>query len=94
VERRLDRPENPDIELAAVVKSRRLRFRKVPKTEVRFLGHPERESVSGTERENLPDNLEPDVTYRDPKVRLRIATRLAGTGSQDEQRSDAASKPQ
>jgi hypothetical protein len=94
VKKRLDIPENPDIELAAVVKARKLRFRKVPETEVRFSGHAERESVSGTERENLPENVEPDITYRNPRVRLRIATRLADTGSQDEQQRNDASKPQ
>ena len=74
---RSDRPENPDIEFTADVKARELRFEEVPETEVRFTGHPERESASGTDRENLPDEVEPDVTYRDPRVRLRIASALA-----------------
>ncbi len=70
--------EKPDIELTADVNARELRFEEAPKTEVRFPGHPERESVSGTERENLPDEVEPGVTYRNPEVRLRIATALTG----------------
>ncbi len=74
---RPDTPENPDIEFTADVKAKELRFEEVPETEVRFTGHPERESASGTDRENLPDEVEPDVTYRDPKVRLRIASALA-----------------
>lgn len=74
--KRPDKPENPDVEISAVVKARELRFEEVPDNEVRFPGHPERESVSGTERENLPDEVEPGVTYRDPKVRLRIASAL------------------
>jgi hypothetical protein len=77
VGRRPDRPENPDIELTADVKARELRFEEVPETEVRFPGYPERESASGTDRENLPDEVEPGVTYRDPRVRLRIASKLA-----------------
>ena len=68
--------EKPDIELTADVKARELRFEETPKTEVRFPGHPEHESVWGTERENLPDEVEPGATYRNPKVRLRIATVL------------------
>lgn len=64
------------------MKARELRFEEVPETEVRFPGHPERESVSGTERENLPDRVEPGVTYREPRVRLRIATALAGEVAQ------------
>ena len=75
--RRPDKPENPDIEFTADVKARELRFEEVPETEVRFSGHPERESASGTDRENLPDEVEPDVTYRNPEVRLRIASALA-----------------
>ena len=75
-EKRPDKPENPDIEISAVVKARELYFDEVPETEVRFHGHPERKSVQGTQRENLPDKVEPGVTYRDPKVRLRIASAL------------------
>ena len=73
---RLDKPENPDIEISAVVKARELRFEEVPETDVRFPGHPERESVWESERENLPDEVEPGVTYRNPRVRLRIASAL------------------
>ncbi len=72
------RLERPDIEITAYVKARELRFEEAPKTEVGFPGYPERESVSGTERENLPDEVEPGVTYRNPEVRLRIATALTG----------------
>ena len=75
-EKRPDKPENPDVEISAVVEARELYFEEVPETGVRFPGYPERESVSGTERENLPDEVEPGVTYRDPKVRLRIASAL------------------
>lgn len=75
--RRPDKPENPDIEFTADVKAKELRFEEVPETEVRFSGNPERESASGTDRENLPAEVEPGVTYRDPEVRLRIASALA-----------------
>ena len=74
---RPDKPENPDIEFTADVKAKELRFEEVPETEVRFSGHPRRESASGTDRENLPDEAEPGVTYRDPEIRLRIASALA-----------------
>jgi hypothetical protein len=69
VKKRLDRPENPDIELTADVKARELRFEEVPETEV----HP----AAQTERENLPEKVEPGVTYRNPRVQLRIASALA-----------------
>lgn len=76
-ERSFNVSETPDIEITADVKTRRLRFEKVPETEVKFRGSPERESVSGTERENLPERVERDVTYRDARVRLRIASEVA-----------------
>jgi len=74
--KRLVAPENPDIKLTATVKARELRFDEVPGTEVRFWGHPDRNSVSETERENLPENVQQGVTYRDAVVRLRIASEL------------------
>jgi hypothetical protein len=50
------------------VKARELRFEEVPETEV----HP----PAQTERENLPEEVEPGVVYRNPRVRLRIASAL------------------
>jgi hypothetical protein len=74
--KRLEALENPDIDLTAKVKARELCFDEVPETEVRFWGHPERDSVSETERKNLPEEVRPGVTYRDVSVRLRIASEL------------------
>lgn len=67
----------PDIELTASVKADGLRFREVPKTAVRFFGEPGHESESGSRWTNLPEAVEPDVTYRDVQVEYRLATRLA-----------------
>ena len=74
--KRPDKPRAPDIEFTADIKAKKLRFEEVPETEVRFRGHPGHESASGTDRENLPDEVEPHVTYKDPKVRLRIASAI------------------
>jgi hypothetical protein len=70
--------KGPDVELTADVKSRELRFERVPEIEIRFPGYPEDETVSGTERKNLPGEVEQNVTYRDSRVRLRSAARLGG----------------
>ena len=78
-EKRLEALENPEIEFTANVKAHKLRFDEVPKTKVRFWGHPERNSVSGTERRNLPEEVRRGVTYRDVSVRLRIASELVDT---------------
>jgi hypothetical protein len=77
--------KKPDVELNAEVKSRWLRFGKVPPNEIRFPGYPEGKSMSGTERVNLPDKVEKDVTYRDSRIRLRSAGSLIG----DEPSEDA-----
>ena len=69
--RDLDRIERPDIEMGARVKAKRLRFERVPETEVVFWGDPEPDSESGSERKNLPDEVEPGRTYEDVEVRWR-----------------------
>ncbi len=78
-EKRPEALETPDIEFTANVRAREMRFDEVPETEVRFRGQPERASVSGTERENLPEKVRRRVTYRNFSLRLRIATELIET---------------
>jgi hypothetical protein len=69
----------PDIEIGAAVRARKLRFRSKPQTNVEFEGHTrvrsddriedvEIESESGSERRNLPEEVEPGVTYRDVEI--------------------------
>jgi hypothetical protein len=72
-----DRP--PDVEIGAHVKARRLRFRRKPETRVEFEGRTrirkderiedvDLETDSHSERRNLPEEVEPGVTYRDVEV--------------------------
>lgn len=89
VRERPDKPENPDIELTADVKARELRFEEVPETEV----HP----PAQTERENLPEEVEPGVTYRNPRVRLRIASAVAAgrdRGVHEDEQRDGIERPE
>jgi len=67
---------NPDIDFSASVKARELRFEEEPQTEVRFWGHPERNSVSVNERKNLPEKVRQGVTYHNISVRSGIASEL------------------
>ena len=71
--------EPPDIEIGARASARKLRFRRKPKTNVEFEGGTrvrtdegieeiELDSDSGTERRNLPEEVEPGVTYRDVEI--------------------------
>ena len=70
-ERRRDAPPLADIEVGAVAQMKAIRFERVPETEVTFPGSDEERSGSHTERENLPEEVEPGVTYRDAKIRWR-----------------------
>jgi pyruvate/2-oxoglutarate dehydrogenase complex dihydrolipoamide acyltransferase (E2) component len=67
---------NSDIDFSASVKARELRFEEEPQTKVKFWGHPERNSVSVNERENLPEEIREGVTYHNISVRSRIASEL------------------
>ena len=79
------RSDEPDIEIGAVVKAKKLRFKKTPKTEVEFTkesevdlegARPEIETASGSKRENLPDEVEPNKTYRDVHIRWGAAAKI------------------
>lgn len=85
-----DRIEDADVEIGASVKAKRLRFREKPKTQVELHGelhepegHRALETASGSERQNLPEDVEPGVTYRDVRVRWRAAARLGEPGSSE-----------
>jgi hypothetical protein len=90
----------PDIEIGARVSARKLRFRRKPKTKVEFEGRTrvrsddrieeiDLESDSVSERRNLPEEVEPGVTYRDVDVgwaaRARAVTPERLEEDEDEQ---------
>lgn len=68
----------PDVSLTAEAKVERLHFERVPDTGTRFWGQDERETKSGTERENLPEESREGVVYRDVHIRLEIIARITG----------------
>jgi hypothetical protein len=70
------KPEYPDIALDAGVRMRELHFEEVPDPEVCFQGNTKRNSVWGSRRENLPDEVQNGVIYRNASIRLRIATEI------------------
>jgi hypothetical protein len=74
----------PDIELGFRMKAKRLRFEEEPDVDTHVEGHVESEQ----ERENLPDEVKPGVTYRN--VEIRAGARLFSTdgpGSSGDRRS-------
>jgi hypothetical protein len=84
--KRPSRPRSPDIELAASVTMDEIRFAEPPETDVRFTGEPGHESASGSDRTNLPEQVESGVTYRNVQVDYRLAGRLAGPGRKPPER--------
>jgi hypothetical protein len=68
---RHDEQPPAEIEVGAVAKAKAIRFDKVPETQITFPGSDQERSGSHTERENLPDEVEPGVTYHDVTVRWR-----------------------
>ncbi len=91
-----DRPPGPDVEIGAVARARKLRFAKKPRVDVTTRSHVEvhpdladevrieREGDSMSERENLPDEVQPGVTYRDVRVGWRAGVRVRRREDDDE----------
>ncbi len=73
------KPQHPDISLDADVRMRELHFEEAPDPEVRFRGNTERNSVWKSKRENLPDEVQEGVVYRNAQVRLQIASEIANS---------------
>src|ERR1041385_5015618 len=63
-----------DLSIKARGTARELRFEKVPNPKVEFTGRPRRETAWESERENLPKQVRPGVTYRDIGITLRITS--------------------
>jgi hypothetical protein len=74
-----DKPQNPDIAFDAEVRMRELRFERAPEPEIYFRGNTRRNSVWGSRRENLPDEVREGVVYRNAGVRLRIASEIVNS---------------
>lgn len=80
--------EVPDVDAFFSVKAGEMRFGKVPETRVWFEGNPGERSRIDTVRENLPDEVEPDVTYRKVGVRWRARSRIVHPSDDEAGSSD------
>ena len=74
--RRPERPESADITFTAEVRAQQLRFGEMPETRTEFTGAPAYESATDSDRVNLPQRVEKDVTYRDVRVHYRLAVKV------------------
>ena len=68
---------NADLSITARVTAESLRFEKVPNPRVEFTGQPKRNTVWEADRENLPQEVRPGVTYRNIGITLRITSVFA-----------------
>ena len=66
----------PDVEMAAAFRADELRFECKPEVTVGAYADSPASAEAVSERENLPDEVEPGVTYRNVAVRWRLAARL------------------
>jgi hypothetical protein len=66
----------PDVEMAASVRADEVRFECKPEVRVRAYSNAPATAESISERDNLPDEIEPGVTYRNFSVRWRLSARL------------------
>lgn len=69
--------KNSDVVITATVRAKELKFEVVPTPTVTFPGNQPRQTVWEADRTNLPQTVEPGVTYRDIGIRLRIYSRFA-----------------
>jgi hypothetical protein len=69
---------DPDLEIGASAKAKRLKFKHVPKTEVRFAAGGDDDTESRTVRENLPERVEPGVEYEDVRVAWNGSVEIEG----------------
>jgi hypothetical protein len=67
----------PDLDFFTSVKAKEVTFGRVPeKKEVRYYGEPDHETDAKVERENIPEEPEAGVIYRDVKVNWSVAQRI------------------
>jgi len=89
----------PDVEVGASFKARKLRFRSKPKSNVQFDGRTrvrsdervedvELETDSVSERRNLPDEVEPGVTYRNVEVGWAAQARARMPGEETDKEEE------
>ena len=67
----------PDVEIAAALRADEVRFECKPEVDVRVYADSPADGEIVSERDNLPDEVEPGVTYRDFAVRWRASARLS-----------------
>jgi hypothetical protein len=67
----------PDLDFFTSVKAKEVKFGRVPeKRKVTYYGEPGHDTDAKVERENIPEEPEEGVVYRDVKVDWSVAQRI------------------
>jgi hypothetical protein len=74
----------PDLDFSTSVKAKEVTFDRVPEKKVRYYGEPDHETEVEVERENIPEDPEAGVTYRDVKVSWSVAQRIVHPADDEE----------
>jgi hypothetical protein len=74
----------PDVDFFTSVKAKELTFGQVPEQKVRYYGEPDHETEVEVERENIPEEPEEGVTYRDVKVSWSVLQRIVHPADDEE----------
>jgi hypothetical protein len=80
----------PDLEFFTSVKAKEVEFGKVPeRRKVTYYGEPGHETDAEVERENIPEEPEAGVTYRDVKVDWSVAQRIVHPTDAEDDEAEA-----
>lgn len=67
----------PDLDFSTSVKAKEVRFGRVPgRRKVTYYGNPDHATRAKVERENIPEEPEAGVTYREVEVDWSVAQRI------------------
>ncbi|UBU10425.1 hypothetical protein [Nonomuraea gerenzanensis] len=80
-----EHPRTPDVEISASATARELRFHDRPRVSVHAQAEPAGECAWGSDRTNLPGQVEPHVTYRDIRIDFRVAAELTTPAPSEEE---------
>ncbi|HET9198683.1 MAG TPA: hypothetical protein VFN92_10575 [Solirubrobacterales bacterium] len=79
----------PDLDFFTSVKAKEVKFGRVPdKRKVTYYGEPGHDTDAKVERENIPEEPEAGVTYRDVKVNWSVAQRIVHPTDAAEEKED------
>jgi hypothetical protein len=75
----------PDLDFFTSVRAKEMSFDRVPeKRKLTYYGEPDHETEAAVERENIPEEPEAGVTYRDVKVDWTVAQRIVHPTEEDD----------